>query len=382
MTRVLRRTAYTCAAVISLLLAVSGGLGQNTAFNWNIPAPFPRPQVPADNEMNPAKAELGRRLFYDKRMSVNGTESCASCHRQELAFTDGRPRAEGATGEKHPRSSMSLANVAYNPSLTWANPFLGSLEDQAKIPMYGTAPVELGLKGNEDHFLAEVRVDRFYRELFRQAFAGDNAPYTMDNVVKAIAAFERTLISVNSPFDRYKYGNDPDAISDSAKRGEVLFFSGEKTACFQCHEGWNFSGALRYEGGRVPRTPFHNTGLYNLDGELSYPSPNTGLYEITHRPADVGRFRVPTLRNIAVTAPYMHDGTIDTLPDVLDHYAAGGRTIASGPHAGIGRENPNKSPNVRGFMLSEAEKKDLIAFLDSLTDSEFLHNPAFSDPWK
>src|SRR5262249_1847173 len=177
------------------------------------------------------------------------------------------------------------------------------------------------------------------------------------------------------------YGNQPDAISESAKRGEVLFYSGEKTACFQCHEGWNFNGALRYEGGREPRVGFHNTGLYNLAGDLSYPEPNTGLHQFTHRTQEGGKFRVPTLRNIAVTAPYMHDGSIATLSEVLDHYAAGGRTVASGPHAGVGHDNPNKSPTVHGFKLTDQEKEDLIEFLESLTDSEFLHNPKFSDPW-
>jgi len=332
--------------------------------------------------MSAAKVELGRYLFYDKRMSENGRESCASCHRQKMAFTDGKPRAEGTTGESHARSSMSLANVAYNASLTWANPTLDSLEEQALVPIRGTDPVELGLSGHEDRFLADVSRDPVYHKLFPNAFPETNTPYTMNDVVKAIAAFERMLISVNSPYDRYKYRNQPDAISDSAKRGELLFFSGERTGCFQCHGNWNFDNALRYEGGPSVKGVFLNTGLYNLRGELSYPSPNTGLHQFTGRKEDVGKFRAPTLRNIAVTAPYMHDGSIDTLSEVIDHYAAGGRTIFSGVYAGKGHDNPNKASNVAGFKLTESEKSDLVAFLESLTDTEFLNNPQFSDPWK
>jgi len=188
-------------------------------------------------------------------------------------------------------------------------------------------------------------------------------------------------VSVNSPYDRYRYGHNPDAISESAKRGEVLFFSGVRTACFQCHGSWNFDGQLRYEGGPKVRAAFFNTGLYNLVGEFSYPAPNTGIHRFTHRASDVGKFRAPTLRNIAVTAPYMHDGSIPTLAEVIDHYASGGRSIASGPHAGIGHDNPNKAPNVAGFTLTESEKKDLIAFLETLTDTDFLHNVRFADPW-
>src|SRR5262249_46810949 len=148
---------------------------------WNIPKGFPRPQVPADNPMAVAKVELGRYLFYDKRLSVNGKESCGSCHRQELAFTDGRAHAEGTTGQLHPRSSMSLANVAYAPELTWANPELSSLEEQALTPMLGTELIELGLKGHEPEFLNSVRRDPVYRRLFPQAFPEANDIYTLQN---------------------------------------------------------------------------------------------------------------------------------------------------------------------------------------------------------
>ena len=369
-----------------ITLALSGsaaGLGaQDTTFQWTVVAPYPRPAVPPDNPMSVMKVELGRRLFYDRRMSVNGTQSCASCHRQELAFTDGRARGVGATGERHPRGSMSLANIAYAAALTWANPTMTALEDQALVPMLGTDPVELGLKGREARFLTAIRRDTIYRRLFPTVFPTDSMPYTIANVARAIAAFERTMISMGSPYDRYRFGGERDAISEAAKRGETFFFSGQGGRCFQCHGGWNLSGEVRHEARPNMNARFFNTGLYNLAGPLSYPAPNTGIHEITKRPEDVGKFRAPTLRNIAVTAPYMHDGSIATLGDVLDHYSAGGRTIASGPYAGVGRDNPNRAPNLRPFAMSPAQKQDLIAFLETLTDTAFLRNPALSDPWR
>lgn len=327
------------------------------------PGGFPDPVIPADNPMTAAKIELGRHLFYDPRLSVNATQSCASCHRQELAFTDGRPQGVGSTGEKHPRSAMSLVNVAYAPVLTWAHPKLTSLEEQALVPMFGTDPIELGLKEPGERLLNELRADRMYQRLFPAA----GEEFSIAGVTKAIAAFERSIVSMRSPYDRYRYGHDNDAISAAAKRGEILFFSSEKAGCFQCHGGWNFSGAVRYSGGREPNVEFHNTGLYPV-----YPPRNTGLQEHTGNPKDAGKFRAPTLRNIAVTAPYMHDGSIATLEEVIDHYAAGGRAP----------ENPNKSSILRGFTLTPDEKRDLIEFLKSLTDEELLKDPRWSSPWK
>ena len=187
---------------------------------------------------------------------------------------------------------------------------------------------------------------------------------------------------MRSPYDRYRYDGDSTAISETAKRGERIFFSDKRGSCAQCHGGWNFSGSLRFAGDTSARAAFFNTGLYNVAGRYSYPQPNTGLYRVSGRLADVGKFRPPTLRNIAVTAPYMHDGSISTLEDVIDHYAAGGRTITDGPFAGVGRDNRNKSPHVHGFAITSSERRDLIAFLETLTDTAFLHNPALSNPWK
>jgi cytochrome c peroxidase len=335
-------------------------------FDWNLPNGFPKPSIPADNPMSAAKVELGRYLFYDKRISVNRKESCGSCHRQELAFTDGRAHAEGTTGELHPRSSMSLVNVAYVPFLTWANLKLTSLEEQALVPMLGDAPVELGLKGREEEFLGVVREDPVYQRLFPQAFHEDSAHYTLGQVTKAIAAFERSIVSMRSPYDRYRWGGEPSAISDAAKRGELIFFSSERGGCFQCHAGWNFSSAVRFAGsvGADAAGGFFNTGT------STYEEPNRGLYEQTKRTEDIGKFKAPSLRNVEVTAPYMHDGSLTTLEQVVDHYAAGGRM-----------QHANKSRILRPLNLTPQDKRDLIEFLKSLTDDALLHDRRWSDPW-
>lgn len=345
-----------------------------------LPKGFPTPKVPQDNSLTTEKIALGRLLFYDPRLSGNQTQSCASCHQQERAFTDGLPRAVGSTGEIHPRSAMSLTNVAYATALGWANPLLNTLEKQALVPMFNERPVELGLTGREDELIARLEADLRYQRLFAEAFPEESQPVTLGNVVRAIASFERVLISGNSPYDRYIQGLDDEAISESAFFGGRLFFS-ERLECFHCHGGFNFTASVTHEGNPFDETSFQNNGLYNIDGRGSYPPDNTGLFEITQIPEDMGRFKAPTLRNLSFTAPYMHDGSIATLEEVIEHYAAGGRTIHTGPYAGNGSRNPFKSNFVRGFSLTEQEKQDLLAFLRSLDDEEFVQNPQLSDPF-
>jgi cytochrome c peroxidase len=351
--------------------------GAATTYDWNLPPGFPTPVVPADNPMSAAKVALGRRLFYDKRLSKNGTQSCASCHQQNLAFTDGRASSLGSTGNAHPRSSMSLANVAFATTLAWANPLQTTLERQALVPMFGDDPVELGLTSTPE-LEATLRSVPLYVQLFQAAFAPDPNPVTLDHVVKALASFERTIISGRSPYDRWLLANDRAAMSESAKRGYALF-NGEKFECFHCHVGFAFTDHVSYAGKAFRDRPYHNTGLYNLGG--AYPVPNTGVESVTRIPSDMGRFKAPTLRNIAVTAPYMHDGSIGTLEAVLDHYAAGGRTIPDGPNAGVGSANPYKDPIIRPFSPSAEERADVIEFLKALTDDTFLTTPDLSDPW-
>jgi cytochrome c peroxidase len=343
-----------------------------------VPPGFPMPAIPEDNPLTAEKIELGRHLFYDQRLSGNGTQSCATCHEQARAFTDGRALSLGSTGETTPRGSMSLANVAYLSVYTWGNPLMDTLEVQALVPMFGREPIELGLV-DEASLVAVLGAEPYYQEAFTAAFPGEVEPITLRNAVHAITSFERTLISGRAPFDRWLAGEE-NALSESAQRGYELF-TGHPFECFHCHGTFNFTDSIRYatNADAVPR--FHNTGLYNIDGLGSYPAPNTGVHSVTGELRDMGAFRAPTLRNIAVTAPYMHDGSLATLSEVLDHYAAGGRTIAEGPHAGAGSKSPIKSNLLTGFELSEQDRADAIAFLESLTDEEFLRDPRFSDPW-
>ncbi|MEQ1729068.1 MAG: MbnH family di-heme enzyme [Vicinamibacterales bacterium] len=353
---------------------------QQPAYTWSLPPGFPEPRVPADNPMSAVKVELGRHLFYDTRLSSDGTFSCATCHQQARAFADDKGRGIGVTGQAHPRGPMSLANVAYAVVLTWANPTVRRLEDQALVPMFGDDPIELGLRSDDPSWLARLRDEPVYQRLFPEAFPGVREPIAIANITRAIASFERTLLSGRSPYDRYRTTLDDTAIPPAAHRGQDLFFS-ERIGCFNCHAGFNFTQPVDFVGRASVEVAFHNTGLYNVDALGGYPAPNTGVHAVTGDTADMGRFKAPTLRNIAVTAPYMHDGSLRTLDDVLSHYEAGGRTIGLGPHRGNGSRNPLKSRFITGFRLTPEERTDLLAFFDSLTDRSFLTDPRFANPW-
>jgi len=370
---------FLTSALVLILAPACVDDGDSSGWDWNIGSNIPAPSVPEDNPMSVEKVELGRHLFYDIRLSGNQTQSCSSCHRQDLAFTDGLARSEGSTGEQTPRSSMSLANVAYVSALTWVNPLLRDLSEQALIPMFGEEPVELGLSGLEDELLERLRSDTAYQELFMAAYPDRADPFSLSGISDALATFQRTLLSFDAPYDRYIRGDD-NAMSAEALRGMELFNS-EELECFHCHGGFNFTDSVDSAHNPFNEVAFHNNGLYNVDGRGAYPAPNLGYVEFTGAPSDQGRFRAPSLRNIAVTAPYMHDGSIDTLDGVLEHYAAGGRNIQEGPNFGDGRENPNKSGFVNGFELTETRRAELLAFLNALTDENFLSNPSHSDPF-
>jgi cytochrome c peroxidase len=367
-------TAAWCAAVMVSAQTLAG-----TPWVWDLPDGFPTPKVPADNPMTVEKVALGRALFYDTRLSVNGKVACSTCHLPELAFTDGKAHPLGALGDAHPRSAMSLVNLAYTPVFTWANPNVRTLESQALLPMFGETPVEMGLAGREQILIRDLRAVAGYRTMFAKAFPADADPFSLGNITAAIASFERSIVSGSSPYDRFRYSGEENALSASAKRGESLFFD-ERTECFHCHGGFNMTETEDHVGKQFLEFEFFNTGLYNLDGQGKYPYPNEGVFSVTGDPEDMGRFKAPTLRNIAVTAPYMHDGSVPTLEAVLDHYAAGGRTIHSGADKGVGSTNPYKSGFVKGFTLSAGERRDLIAFLRSLTDTAFLKNPRYTAP--
>ena len=374
----MKKLLLPAAAVIAVALALTW-YASRPEWRWDLPADLPPPLVPADNPMNAAKVELGRWLFYDARLSGNGTMSCATCHIQALAFTDGKPRSIGSTGEVHPRSAMSLVNVAYASRLTWANPLLDRLEDQALTPLLGDRPVEMGLRNGEQRFAKLLRGEARYSALARRAFPGDADPHSLLNGVRAISAFIRTINSFDAPYDSYLAG-DAGAMSEAAERGMELFFS-ERLECFHCHGGFNFTDSTSHANTDVEQVGYHNTGLYNLDGRGAYPLDNTGLFDMTGEVRDMGRFKAPSLRNIAVTAPYMHDGSVATLEDVIANYERGGRLIEEGAQAGDGRLSPFKSEFVTGFELTETERADLIAFLGALTDESVLTDPRFANPF-
>lgn len=379
-----------CLPRSALLLALFGCAGEPHAplddlsgdparFTWQIPAHIAPPPVPADNPMSFAKVELGRRLFYDARLSGNGAFACSSCHRQELAFTDARNISVGSTGEAHTRNAMGLANAGYQATLGWAGPDTRSLEAQALIPMFGDAPVELGLKGQETALVSRLAAEPIYQVLFPKAFPSEPNPISIANVTRAIGAFQRTLISFNAPIDRFRRG-DANAITAAAKRGEQAFGAHR---CVACHDGPLFTAAAHIAPGTVPLDAgFANTGLYNVGSSGAYPTRNGGLFETTRDPRDIGRMKIPSLRNVAVTFPYMHDGSVGTLEEVVDHYARGGRLISIGTHAGDGKLNPHKDARLTGFPVSSQERSDLVAFLRTLTDSTFLTDRRFTNPWR
>ena len=374
-------TLNASAALVPLVVfLVSGGCDAGEDYAWNIPDSYPIPVVPEENPMSAAKVELGRHLFYDSRLSTNGKQACASCHRPEYAFSERRSRAVGSTGEGNRRNSLALVNVAYNSTLMWAHPGLRDIEQQVLVPMFGDNPVELGIAGHEQEVLSRFREDEGYRRLFEAAYPGHRAPADFDHVIDALACFVRSLVSFESPFDRYAYDGRDDALSEAAIRGLEHFFS-EKFECHHCHGGFNFTQSSTHDRMGVLIVPFHNTGLYNVDGENAYPAEDQGLYDLTGQLADRGKFRAPTLRNIALTAPYMHDGSLPDLGAVLDFYAAGGRNIAVGAHAGDGRANSYKSQFVQGFDMAPGERADLLAFLHSLTDLAFLERAAHQNPF-
>ncbi|ABE53302.1 Di-haem cytochrome c peroxidase [Shewanella denitrificans OS217] len=385
-------TLSICLLVITSLAACdqAATVVKHDAYQWSIPAGFPKPTVPQDNPMSTAKVSLGRYLFYDKNLSMDQSQSCASCHLQSQAFAEKLVVSIGSTGEHHRRNAPALVNIAYNKTLTWAHDGLTELEQQILLPLFGEQPIELGAGGNEAQILSRLQQGP-YPKLLQDAFPEHQGPMNFVHVTQALASFVRSLISLNSPFDDYAYRGQDSALSETQLAGMGLFFS-EKFECHHCHGGFNFTQSTSHEKQPLDRRPFHNTGLYytkrigltttkEVSIHYGYPEIDRGLAEVSTNPKDDGRFRAPSLRNISLTAPYMHDGSVATLAEVIDIYAAGGRNVTTGEHQGDGRNNPLKSPFIKGFDISEQEKIQLLAFLESLTDSDFITAPPLSDPW-
>jgi cytochrome c peroxidase len=373
-----RRRLINVVAIAATTLLMCACGRDDGEYHWNLPPGFPKPAVPADNPMTREKVALGRKLFYDVRLSGNQTQSCASCHQQAHAFADGNVTPIGSTGQQHHRNSMSLTNVAYNATFTWAHSGITRIEQHIPIPLFGDAPIEMDAARNDSQVLARLASDPGYVRDFDAVF-GNNGEISFNNIVQALACFVRTLTSFNSPFDRYAYYGEDAALDESQIRGMNLFMS-ERLECSHCHNGFNFSQFVTHESVRVEDRAFHNTGLHHLD-DPHLGSFDSGLQRVTKNDADRDKFKAPTLRNVERTAPYMHDGSFGTLEQVIDFYAAGGRNIESGPLRGDGRRHPGKSPFVKGFELAADEKADLLSFLRSLTDQAFLSDPHLASPF-
>lgn len=321
-------------ALLALVLVIAGvGIARAQSWEWRLPPQLPAPAVPADNPMSRAKVDLGRQLFSDQRLSVSGMHSCASCHDSQRAFSDGQVVPRGATGEKLARNAPSIVYSAWNPALNWDAPGAATLESQMLIPMFGTHPVELGMAGIESRVEALLASDAAYGDAFRAAFPDERQPVTLANAVRALASFQRTLATADSPFDRYVFGDEREALGAAARAGMTLFFS-ERAGCAACHGGITFAGPVRSAATPAAQARFAANG-----------------HQGQTRPV----LRVPSLRNVAVTAPYMHDGALPTLAAVIEHYDRGGEGVLEPLH------------------LTDEEKASLEAFLESLTDRPFEH---------
>ena len=338
------RNIHIPSLAISLFLLLSIGCKQNPPevkppelYQLNIPDHFPDVPIPDDNPLTVDKVKLGKKLFYDPILSLDNTISCASCHLADNGFADPRRLSFGVDNTRGKRNSMALINLAYAQSFFWdgANP---TLEDQAIHPIIS----EIEMKGDPATIEERLKAHAEYPDLFTEAF---DAPPSMSTIIDALACFERTMISANAPYDKYVQG-DTSALTPSQVRG-MLLFETEQAECFHCHAGYNFTDGS-----------FQNNGLYN-----TYEDP--GRMDITGNSRDAGKFKVPTLRNIEYTAPYMHDGNFKTLEQVMDHYARGGS------------DHPNKNLFIGNINLSEQDKQDLINFLKALSDEEFINNPEF-----
>lgn len=305
-----------------------------------IPYGLPPIPWPADNPYTPEKAELGRLLYFDTRLSTDGTISCASCHAPSEVFSDRRPLSIGIKGQVGSRHSMTIINSAYQPILFWDGR-AKTLEEQCKGPLSNPKEMTLFNDPHEAHWHCHERVKNIpgYRKLFKQVFGNDIC--SIDEIAQAIATFERTVLSGNSPYDRYIKG-DVTAMTPEEVHGYQLFSS---KGCMDCHHGTSFSNGA-----------FENIGV-----GMDVPNPDLGRYMITQNEKDWGAFKTPILREVANRHPYMHDGSLKTLEEVIDYYDRGGIP------------NKNLHPLMQPLHLKPEEKKALISFLKALSGEGWKH---------
>jgi cytochrome c peroxidase len=309
-----------------------------TVVKIEAPLGLPPVPIPADNPPTKETIALGRKLFYDPRLSRNNTLSCASCHNPYIAFSDGRAIAQGFGGSLGVRNSPTLLNAAYSPLQFWDGR-ASSLEAQSAFPIAN--PVEMDQP--HDVSVSKIRKDPEYKAEFAQAFGP--GPITLDLIEKSLASFERTLLSGNSPFDQYQYGGNKLALSPAAIRGLEIFRDPKRGNCAVCH-------TIEEHYALFTNGTFHNIGVgVNAEGDLT----DLGRFDATKIQAEKGKFKTPGLRNVALTAPYMHDGSLKTLKSVVDFYAGGGNS------------NPYLDKDIKPLHLSAQDRADLVAFLESLT---------------
>ncbi|UOG76327.1 cytochrome-c peroxidase [Hymenobacter tibetensis] len=342
-----------------------------TPYNLTLPTQLPQTVVlPANNPLTVEGVDLGRKLFYEVRLSRDNSMSCGSCHQQSKAFTDGRTLAVGVDGKPHSRNAMSLVNLLWEPNLNWDGS-ANALETQARTPIEN--PVELHQSLADG--VRKLQQTTLYPPLFAAAFG--SSTITEENTLKALAQFERTLISSNTRYEKSLLPGGA-RLSPDERAGRVLFFNhpGEGGnilarggSCDHCHNGNNYlftASSFTSPGGN---TQYFNNGL-TVASDL-------GRFGVTGATADRGKFRVPTLRNIALTAPYMHDGRFQTLEEVVDHYNEHIDTNTADPILLL-----SNTRNGSKLDLTATEKRQLVAFLKTLTDSTFIQDPRFSDPFK
>jgi cytochrome c peroxidase len=302
------------------------------------PLGLPPVLIPSDNPPTAETITLGRRLFYDPILSLDKSVSCASCHSPQFGFADSRPVSEGVGKKTGTRHSPPVVNAAYFKVQFWDGR-APSLETQAEGPVQNPVEMANRLVTVEQR----LNADPSYREQFAEAWGP--RPITYEMVEKSIASFERTVISGNSPFDRWKYGHDKNAVNAAVKRGYVVFTSKKKGDCSSCH-------TVGEKYALFTDNQFHNVGVGVSAGDFT----DVGLYAVTHNEADKAKFKTPCLRNIALRAPYMSDGSLKDLKQVIDFYI------------GAGNSNPNLDKEIHVLdFLSGQERSDLQAFLNSLT---------------
>ncbi len=303
-----------------------------------VPEGFPEIPAPPDNTFTVERWELGKKLFFDPIMSRDSSISCASCHQVEFAFSDNHRVSEGVDGNAGVRNAPTLTNVAYHPYFTREGG-TATLEMQIQIPIQEHDEFDFNIL----QIAERMSADETYVEMAQLAYGRLPDAFV---ITRALSCFERSLISGNSRFDKYYYQGDLHMLTDLERKGMSIFF-GEQGKCSHCHNGFNFTNYA-----------FENNGLYE-----SYV--DNGRFRLTQLEEDLARFKVPTLRNIDLTAPYMHDGRISTLEKVIEHYVTGGKT------------HPNKNPILEPLSLSKEDQEALLAFLKSLTDETFVNNPIF-----